>query len=144
MPYSNYYEALSEKVVCVMPTFNILHLEDDHSIRTSMRSIFDIMLPQANVAQFSNSDDAVAYVTQSSRPEVHLFLLDVRVPGKVDGIGFALRARELGYAGAIAFVSAYTKPDPGALPKSLNYTWLSKPIDLDALLKITEHLQLQV
>jgi CheY-like chemotaxis protein len=118
-----------------MANFNILHLEDEYSIRTSMRDIFDILIPQASVVQFSNTDDALEYVTHG-HPEVHLFLLDVRVPGKVDGIGFASELRQLGYTSMIAFVSAYSKPNSEALSGVLEYSWLSKPIDLDALLKV--------
>lgn len=123
-----------------MADFNILHLEDEHSIRTIMREIFELALPHAKVVQFSNSDDALKYVT-SGKPQVNLFLLDVRVPGQMDGIDYAVKLRQLGYTSMIAFVSAYSKPERAALAEVLEYTWLSKPLELDTLLAVTTQAQ---
>lgn len=122
-----------------MATFNILHLEDEAVLRETTRDILSILAPGARVKQFSNSDDALRYVTKD-KPEVHLFLLDVRVPGRFDGIGFAHKLRQLGYTGIIVFNSAYTKP---SLPGDFNYTWMPKPTNLDDLLKITQRARME-
>ncbi len=116
-----------------MTTFNILHLEDEASLRDYMREVLSLLVPEASVQQFSNSNDALEFVSKGNR-EVHLFLLDVRVPGRFDGVGLAIRLRQLGCRGTIVFCSAYARP---SLPGDLNYTWLGKPFNLEDLLKIT-------
>jgi CheY-like chemotaxis protein len=116
-----------------LTTFNILHLEDEAILRDYLRELLSILVPEASVQQFSNSNDALEYVSRSNG-EVHLFLLDVRVPGRFDGIGLAIRLRQIGCTGTIVFCSAYARP---SLPGDLNYTWLGKPFDLADLLKIT-------
>jgi len=127
-------------MVNVMAGFNILHLEDELSIRTIMHDIFDFAVPQANVVQFSNSDDALAYVTDG-RPQVSLFLLDIRVPGQVDGIGYAIKLRQLGYASMIAFASAYSKPASEVLTEVGEYVWLAKPLEVSTILEVTTQAQ---
>ena len=120
-----------------MTTLNILHLEDDADLRKSIRDILKVLVPEANVQQFSTSDEALQYVLNGN-PEVNLFLLDVRVPGRFNGIGLAHRLRELGYTSTIAFCSAYAKP---SLPGDLNYTWLQKPTGVEDFVRITQAAQ---
>ncbi len=121
-----------------MTTTNIVHLEDETSLRESIRDVLSWLMPETNLQQFGNSDDAFEYVKDGDCT-VHLFLLDVRVPGKMDGIGLAKQIRQLGYTCPIIFISAYPRPDRDALPDVLNYSWITKPLDLDQFLEILEH-----
>jgi DNA-binding NtrC family response regulator len=112
----------------------ILHLEDDLSLRDTFKDLLEIVVPDCDLVQFANSDDASAEITRGCG-QYGLYILDVRVPGDVDGIGFAHRLHEHGCKGKIVFVSAYQKPDD--LSRSpFAYKWINKPWDLDDLVSI--------
>jgi DNA-binding LytR/AlgR family response regulator len=112
----------------VKGTLNVLHLEDEEALRDIVRTTITLLEPSSHLWQFVDSDAAVQFIDQEGQ-KIDLFLLDVRVPGAVDGVGVARKAREIGCNGLIAFTSAYQAPDPKQL-QSLDYLWLPKPVDL--------------
>lgn len=112
----------------------ILHLEDDQSLRDTFRDLLEIVVPDCVLVQFANSDDATAEIEKGC-DQYSLYILDVRVPGEVDGIGFAFRLHDHGCKGRIVFVSAYQKPEELS-GSPYNFKWISKPWDLDDLVNI--------
>lgn len=104
---------------------HILHLEDDGPLREVLKAVLMTADPTVNVHQFIASDDAVQYIQEHAQ-EIDLFILDVRVPGTMDGMGVAQKIRELGCRGAIVITSAYRRPNP-ALLSSLECKWMPKP-----------------
>jgi DNA-binding LytR/AlgR family response regulator len=107
---------------------NVLHLEDEEALRDIVRTTITLLEPGSQLWQFEDSDATIGFVEQQGQ-KIDLFLLDVRVPGSVDGVGVARKAREAGCTGLIAFTSAYQAPDPKQL-QNLDYLWLPKPVDL--------------
>jgi len=115
----------------------ILHLEDDIALKETVGELLAAVEPQSEVQQFTNSDDAIAYIAQHGN-QVDLYLLDVRVPGQTDGIGVAKRIRERNHQGKIVFMSAYPKPDVNILNDDINYEWINKPWTIERLLDVLE------
>lgn len=112
-------------------TLRVLHLEDEMTLREIVRTTIMVLDPQTEVRQFEDSDEALRFASEQGK-NINLFLLDVRVPGAVDGIGAAFRLREMGCEGLIAFTSAYAAPDTKTIA-SLDYIWLSKPVELNRM-----------
>jgi response regulator of citrate/malate metabolism len=103
----------------------ILHLEDDAPLREIMHIALSAADPHMRMTQFIDSDAAMAYI-EDHVEDITLFVLDVRVPGELDGLGVAKRVRELGSKRPILVTSAYRKPDQEKMT-AYNCQWLAKP-----------------
>jgi DNA-binding NtrC family response regulator len=104
---------------------NILHLEDDGPLREILAAALRAVEPTCELHQFIKSDDALAYVRQHPQT-IDLFIIDIRVPGTMDGLQMAHRVRELSAPGAMVLTSAYRVPDQDVL-KKLDCQWYPKP-----------------
>jgi len=104
---------------------NILHLEDDGPLREILAAALRAVEPNCELHQFVKSDDALAYVRQHPQA-IDLFIIDIRVPGSMDGLQVAHRVRELSAPGAMVLTSAYRAPDQEVL-KKLDCQWYPKP-----------------
>jgi CheY-like chemotaxis protein len=104
---------------------HIVHLEDRKPLRDMLKSILDMLSPECIVQQFATGDEAADYVRQYGQ-EVDLFLLDMRVPGSVDGLGVAELIQQSGCSGVIVLTSAYNSPGQHKLA-ALNAHWFQKP-----------------
>jgi hypothetical protein len=104
---------------------NILHLEDDGPLREILAAALRAVEPTCELHQFVKSDDALAYVRQHPQT-IDLFIIDIRVPGTMDGLQMAHRVRELSAPGAMVLTSAYRVPDQDVL-KKLDCQWYPKP-----------------
>jgi DNA-binding NtrC family response regulator len=114
----------------------ILHLEDDVSLKETVGELLSAVEPDSEVHQFTNSDDAISFIDQNGG-KIDLFLLDVRVPGKTDGIGVAKHVVENGNTGSIVFMSAFQKPALGEMG-DMKYEWVNKPWAVEKLLEVLE------
>lgn len=103
----------------------ILHLEDDGPLREIMHIALSAAEPHLRMTQFIDSDAAMQYI-EANVENITLFVLDVRVPGELDGLGVAKRVRELGSKRPILVTSAYRKPDQEKMT-AYNCQWLAKP-----------------
>ncbi len=72
-----------------------------------------------------NSDDALRYATENVQT-VDLYILDVRVPGSMNGLQMAEKLRALDCPGVIVITSAYRAPDEAVL-RQLGCEWYPKP-----------------
>jgi DNA-binding response OmpR family regulator len=122
-----------------MSKLEILHLEDDPALRDILQFTFSNGEVDAELAQFVSSDEAVNYI-RTNAPQIGLFLLDIRVPGSLDGIGVAEFIREVGNTAPVYVTSAYEKPEKDVL-ESLRCEWMAKPWNLQTLLDMVVELQ---
>ncbi|NDJ79062.1 MAG: response regulator [Chloroflexi bacterium] len=104
---------------------NIVHLEDDGPLREILAAALKAVEPGCDLRQFIKSDEAVRY-SESHQGEIDLFILDIRVPGSMDGLQVAHKLREMQCKGAIVLTSAFRVPDQSIL-KSLDCEWFPKP-----------------
>lgn len=104
---------------------NILHLEDDGPLREILAVALKAAQPSCEIHQFAESDNAIRYVRDHAGA-IDLFILDIRVPGSIDGLEVARRVRDMKCAGAIVLTSAYRAPTPETI-KELNCEWYPKP-----------------
>jgi DNA-binding NtrC family response regulator len=109
-------------------TLNIVHLEDEKDLAEGLAFIIQEEAPHVTLIQFANSDDVTAYIDQHWR-DVDLYILDVRVPGQLSGLGVAEHIRALGSQSAIVVTSAYDPPKQ-AVVEALNIHYFRKPWDL--------------
>ncbi|MCL4246879.1 MAG: response regulator [Anaerolineae bacterium] len=121
----------------------ILHLEDDLALKDTVLDLLTVLEPESEVVQFTNSDDTLRYIEKSGA-EVDLFLLDVRVPGEMDGIGVAKRIRALHIDSRIVFMSAYQRPSTSELSDSLDFQWVKKPWTIDQFTRLLEQTHARV
>ena len=113
----------------------ILHLEDDGPLRDILKVALIAANPELEMQQFISSDEVVDYLA-SHLKDVDLFILDIRVPGKLDGMGVAQKIRDMGCEKPIVVTSAYQKPSNEVL-KTVKITWMPKPWHiLDAAQKL--------
>lgn len=104
---------------------HILHLEDDGPLREILKVALEAVAPVMQLKQFTDSDSALAYV-EAHKLDLDVFILDIRVPGSMDGLGVARQIRAMGCPGSIVITSAYRQPDPKLL-QELNCRWFPKP-----------------
>jgi CheY-like chemotaxis protein len=103
----------------------ILHLEDDGPLREILAAALKATAPTCEIHQFINSDEALRYATENAQG-VDLFILDVRVPGSMNGLQVAEKLRAIHCPGTIVITSAYRAPDEAVLRK-LSCEWYPKP-----------------
>ncbi len=106
----------------------LLHLEDEGPLRDVFRSAINQLDDQVEVIQFISGDDAWEYIKENI-DDISVFILDVRVPGKLDGMALAKQIRELGNTRPIVITSAYIKPDRLHM-KDLQLEWMPKPLHI--------------
>lgn len=106
----------------------VLHLEDDGPLSDIFRLFFKNSAPNITLYQFSNSTDAIEFIKEHL-DEIKVYILDMRVPGEVDGIGVARKIRELGSKRPIIIMSAFRQP-PQEVLNEFDGTWMSKPSHL--------------
>ena len=104
---------------------HVVNIEDDRSLRDILRFAFQAVDPRINLHQFGNGDEALPYIEQHAR-DIDLFLVDMRLPGTMNGIQIAQKIREQNCAGRVILTSAFALPDL-VLLKSLDLEYFPKP-----------------
>jgi DNA-binding response OmpR family regulator len=104
---------------------HILHLEDDGPLREILGVAIKAVEPECKLRQFIKSDDAMGYIKENTEA-IDLFILDIRVPGSIDGLDVARRVRDLKCPGTIVLTSAYRPPDKTVIA-GLECEWFPKP-----------------
>lgn len=103
----------------------VVHLEDDGPLREILKVAFQATDPNVNLKQFISSDEVVAHIKPNIQL-IDLFVLDIRVPGSIDGLAVAHKIRELGSDAPIILTSAY-RPPGREVVELLKLEWMSKP-----------------
>ncbi|MEL6269767.1 MAG: response regulator [Chloroflexota bacterium] len=87
----------------------VVHLEDEGALKDVIKELVGILERDIDLIQFSTSAEVLDYV--QTEQDIALFILDVRVPGQMDGMQLAEKLREIGFTCPIAIASAYMEPD---------------------------------
>ncbi len=103
----------------------VVHLEDDETLQEILKVAFQATDPKVNLKQFVNGDDVFEHIKPNVEA-IDLYILDIRVPGSIDGMGVARKIREMGSDAPIIMTSAYRPPDREAID-ALSLEWMSKP-----------------
>jgi signal transduction histidine kinase/DNA-binding response OmpR family regulator len=110
----------------------IVHLEDESPLREILRVALVAVVPDSTLISLTNSDEAMEYIQQNVQ-NIDLYILDIRVPGSIDGMEVAHNIRDLGGYGVVAITSAYRAPDESFL-NNLDVQWFAKPWNIMELL----------
>jgi DNA-binding response OmpR family regulator len=104
----------------------IVHIEDETLLRDILKRGFKHAEVPIELHQFETGDEAMPFV-QDHLPTIDLFILDIRLPGTMNGIQIAQKLRDIGCPGSIVLTSAYySSPDPNWLT-ALSIEYLPKP-----------------
>ena len=106
-------------------SLSIVHLEDDHMLRDIFKATVQAFNPSIDLKQFADSDSVMDYISSTVNP-IDLFVVDIRVPGAMNGIGVVKTLHDWGYSGLIIITSAFRRPDKN-LFDALSCEWASKP-----------------
>ena len=110
-------------------TLRIVHLEDTKPLRDILKATLNAIHPNCDIVQFIDGDQAAEYV-KAHYDEIDLYLLDVRVPGSLDGLGVAELLHDLNCRGAVVMTSAYMSPAKERLA-ALQAHWFQKPWQIE-------------
>ncbi len=108
-----------------MPPMNVVHVEDERPLRDILGIAFRAAEPGINLQQFTSGDEALGYIEANGK-NIDLFVLDIRLPGTLNGLQIARRVRDLQLPGYIVLTSAYQAPDHELLV-SLHSEYYPKP-----------------
>ena len=103
----------------------LIHLEDDGPLREIFRVAMEAYDPNIQCVQFISSDELLEFNAEN-QDIIDAYVLDIRVPGKLNGFEVAEHLRELNITKPIIVTSAYKRPDQEELMR-LNITWMPKP-----------------
>lgn len=106
----------------------ILHLEDDLILLDIFKTSIEAQGVRVNLIQCLRGVQVLEYA-QSDEHNINLYILDIRVRGRIDGIEVARRLRESGVKTPIILSSAYERPAKELL-RTLNCLWVPKPWSL--------------
>jgi DNA-binding response OmpR family regulator len=106
-------------------SLQILHLEDDGPLRDVLKVALQLREPECQVHQFIGSDEAMLFIERHIA-DIDLYVLDIRVPGKLNGVQVAQRIRELKSPAVVVITSAYKAPEKTLL-QQLDCEWFPKP-----------------
>jgi len=106
----------------------LLHLEDETPLRDVFRTVLDTLDENIELIQFISGDEADDYI-EKYVSEIKLYVLDIRVPGSIDGMEVARRIRARGSKRPIIVNSGYRKPDSKQM-RELELHWIPKPIHI--------------
>jgi two-component SAPR family response regulator len=106
-------------------SIHIVHVEDDKPLKEILKVAFEAVDPHVQLQQFISADEALAYM-DANRQTIDLFILDIRIPGSMNGLQLAQKIRQLGCPGHIVLTSAYLRPSRDMLA-TLRAEYYAKP-----------------
>ncbi len=119
-------------------SIHVVHVEDDKPLKDILRALFKAAYPNIELHQFTSGDEAIPYI-QANLAAIDLFVLDIRLPGSLNGIQIAEKICELKSAGHIILTSAYARPKLELLTR-LKCEYFPKPWHLmDIAQKLYEY-----
>lgn len=104
---------------------HIVHLEDDAELAEMLRLALVTLEPDLKVKHFQSWDKAAGHI-ENTWPFIDLFIIDVRLPGSMDGLEVTRKIREMGSTVPVFITSAFEMPDRNILQR-LDSTWIAKP-----------------
>lgn len=112
---------------------NIVHVEDEKPLKDILKTTLAAFDPNVKIIQFTTGDDALIYITLNIAT-IDLFILDIRLPGSLNGVQLAEKIRELKCPGNIVITSAFSRPSQQVLA-SLQCEYYRKPWHLVELMQ---------
>jgi DNA-binding NtrC family response regulator len=103
---------------------HVVHIEDDKSLRMLMQTALELSHPGVRLQQFASADSALDYIAKNCNT-IDLYILDVRIPGAMNGLQIAKKIRDIGCRGNMIITSAYSSPSQEVLT-SLRCTFVPK------------------
>lgn len=107
---------------------HLLLLEDELYLREIFRLAIQMARPNAKLHEFRDSDSALAFI-QKSWDMIDLYILDIRIPGKLNGLELAQNIRTYDKKTPIILSSAFSKISQFELD-FYNFEWMPKPWEL--------------
>jgi DNA-binding NtrC family response regulator len=119
-------------------SFKILVVDDDDSIRTRC-----IQLLQRKSYAVKGASDGSQALFSIAKEWFPLVLADIRMPG-IDGIDLLKKIKETSPDTEVVMLTGYGTVDNAVEAMKLGaYDYVTKPFDMDRLLKIVEHVETQ-
>lgn len=116
---------------------NIVHVEDEKPLKDILRTTLSAMAPNINVIQFTTGDDALSYISENAEA-IDLFILDIRLPGTLNGVQLAEKIRDMKCPGHMVITSAFSRPSQDVLT-TLKCDYYRKPWHLVELMQKLLH-----
>jgi CheY-like chemotaxis protein len=105
---------------------NILILEDQALLAKVISSMVE--MAGHSVSKVCHDPQSALEAVDGDSPD--LMLLDIGMPGEMDGIEMLRRARSRGYSGKVVFLSAYTEDIMADRLSDVEYSrYLTKPVN---------------
>ena len=104
----------------------VLHLEDEGTLQEIFKFALSMADRSIMVKQFVNGDHAFEYIHKNLH-EIDVFVLDIRVPGSINGLHLGKQIRYLGSKKPIVLTSAFIKPAENIM-KQYEFIWMPKPM----------------
>jgi signal transduction histidine kinase/ActR/RegA family two-component response regulator len=112
---------------------HIVHLEDDHHLAKILRLALHNTRPDLALTQFTSGESLLDFLNRDPGP-VNTFVLDIRVPGAMDGMEVAVHIRRLRPDADIVLTSAYNTP-PRHVLTQLRADYVQKPWQVNTLVQ---------
>jgi pSer/pThr/pTyr-binding forkhead associated (FHA) protein len=107
---------------------HVVNIEDDRDLQRLMAMAFKESEPNLNLAQFISGDQALPYIMEH-KDTIDLFVIDIMLPGKYNGIEIAHLIRQIGAPGHISLTSAFAEPTSDLLSE-LRAEFFPKPLHI--------------
>jgi DNA-binding response OmpR family regulator len=104
---------------------HVIHVEDEFTLRAILEIGFKAVESDMDLHQFRSGEEALPYIKEKGS-SVDLFILDLSLPGTLDGLDLAHKIRELDYQGGIILTSGCDVPAADML-RVLRCEFLPKP-----------------
>jgi DNA-binding NtrC family response regulator len=104
---------------------HVVQIEDDKPLKEILKVTLEAAEPKLNLNQFISGDEALPYIQQNLE-NIDLIIVDIRLPGNMNGIQIAEHIRQLNYKGNMVLTSAYSRPNSTTL-KQLQSDFYPKP-----------------
>lgn len=104
---------------------HVVQIEDDKPLKEILKVTLEAAEPRLNLNQFISGDEALSYIQQHVA-NIDLIIVDIRLPGNLNGVQIAEMIRSLNYTGNMVLTSAYSRPNSDTL-KLLQSDFYPKP-----------------
>lgn len=113
---------------------NVLVVDDEALVRMVVAD----MLQQQGFTVFEAGSADEALQILEAREDISAIVSDIRMPGRIDGVGLAAIVSSRWPKIATLLVSAYTAPMVGALPEGVSF--MPKPVHESALVRTVDRM----
>ena len=111
---------------------HIVHVEDEKPLKDILKTTLAAFDPNIKMVQFTTAEEALVYIEHNGGT-IDLFILDIRLPGPMNGVQLAEKIRQLKCAGNMVITSAFSRPSHDVMTR-LNCEYYRKPWHLVELM----------